>query len=99
MKALSVLKAQSLQISLQPYKAMPKQSKTPEAYSLKVNGAEVKAPNVALTGGGHFPAYTYLNLNGEVKWFAGHFESGTAVEIVDPTSPVDAKLKADKKTK
>lgn len=86
MKNLSILKAGNFAISLQPYKAMPKQDKTPKDYSIKVNGADVKHPQVALTGGGTFPAYTYLNLNGEVKWFAGHFDNGSAVEIVEPQS-------------
>ena len=86
MKQLSILKVGTLAISLQTWKGMPKQSKTPENYSIKVNGAEVKAPQVALTGGGAFPAYTYLQVGNEVKWFSGHFEAGTAVEIIDPAS-------------
>lgn len=90
MKQLSLIKVGTLALSLQPWKGMPKQSKTPEGYTLKVNGKEVKHPEVMLTGGGTFPQYTYLTVNGEVKWFSGHFESGTALEVVEPTSPAAA---------
>lgn len=91
MKQLQNVKSGPFTTSLNPWKAMPKASKTPEGYILKVDGKEIKAPDIAITGGGTFPVYTYLKQGDEVKWFAGSFESGTAVEITTPvaaTTPV-----------
>lgn len=87
-KSLQMVKSGALRTSLNAWKSMPKANKTPKGYTLTVNGAELKDPQVMLTGGGAHPAYTYILLNNEVKWFAGHFESGTAVEVIDPT-PVE----------
>lgn len=90
MKTLQMIKAGNVAISLQDWKGMPKAHKTPEGYKLVVDGKDVVHPEVQLTGGGSFPAYTYLLVNGSVKWFSGQFETGTAVQIVDPTPPAPA---------
>ncbi len=91
MKNLEVVRVEGFVTALNVYKNMPKVANTPSGYTLKVNGTEMKAPEVATTGGGAFPSYTYLLLNGTPRWFAGVFASGTAVEVVDPTpKPVEA---------
>lgn len=90
MKALSLIKSGNFTTSLNSWKAMPKASKTPEGYSLVVDGATVASPNIAITGGGTFPVYTYLSLNGEVTWFAGSFEAGSAVAVIAPIAPIAA---------
>ena len=87
MKQLQMIKVGGFRTSLNSWKGMPKQAKTPEGYTLQVNGKELKSPEVMLTGGGAFPAYTYIQHDGQARWFAGHFDTGTAVEIIDPTTP------------
>lgn len=93
MKTLKMVKAQGFSTALNPWlKGMPKASKTPEGYTLKVDGKEIKTPEVMITGGGSFPTYTYIKQGEEVSWFAGSFEAGTAVEVVTPVvaAPVQA---------
>lgn len=84
MKTLQMVKSGSVAISLQPWKGMPKANKNPEGYTLVVDGKEITKPDVQLTGGGAFPAYTYIQRPEGVFWFSGQFESGTAIQIVDP---------------
>lgn len=98
MKQLSVIKHGPVSLSLNAFKGMPKQSKTPEGYSLKVGGKEIKHPDVQLTGGGAFPQYSYVNLEGQTYWFAGQFAAGTEVEVVAPVetpAAVAAPVKQD----
>lgn len=85
MKALQMIQCGALRTSLSPWKSMPKAHKTPKDYVISVNGADLKGDQVMLTGGGAHPAYTYIQHDGSIKWFAGHFATGTAVEIIDPT--------------
>ena len=84
MSQLKMVKFGALQTSLNPWKAMPKANKAPADYTLKVNGKELKTPEVMLTGGGAHPAYTYINHDGQLFWFAGQFAAGTEVEVVEP---------------
>lgn len=95
MKNLTCIKQGAITLSLQPYKQMPKADKTPTGYTLKVGETELKHPQVMLTGGGVHPAYTYINDTNGIRWFAGHFASGTAVEVIDPTLAVAAAVVAE----
>lgn len=83
---LPVVKVGNIAVSLQTYKQMPKVAKTPEGYTLKVNGKEFKAPDIALTGGGAHPMYTYISWEGKATWFGGHLPSGTEVTIETPAA-------------
>jgi hypothetical protein len=94
MKQLMVVKCGGYETSLNQWPAMPKTDKTPEDYSLVVDGKPVtrKDGAVMVTGGGTFPVYTYIKMGDEVRWFAGRFTAGTEVttELPAPTSVVKA---------
>lgn len=86
---LPVVKTGNTSLSLQTYKQMPKVAKTPEGYTLKVNGQEMRAPQVALTGGGAHPMYTYIFWEGKATWFGAQFPTGTelTIEVPQPAAP------------
>lgn len=99
---LPVVKVGNMAVSLQTYKQMPKVAKTPEGYTLKVNGKDMKAPDIALTGGGAHPMYTYISWEGKATWFGGHLPSGTQVTIEVPKAaeaPAPAAPEAKQKQK
>ena len=96
MKNLLVVKSGAFSTTLNTWKAMPKASVTPKDYSLKVSGVEYSGSKVMITGGGHVPVYTYLEMPEGVRWFAGCFAAGTAIEVVDPTPKAEVKAEAPK---
>jgi hypothetical protein len=77
-------------LRLKSYPIFPKRGNGEADYTVSVDGKTLPASDVRRTGGGKFPVYTYLKLDGKVFYVAADLPKGTKVEIIKDAAPAAA---------
>jgi hypothetical protein len=87
---MKLVKLGDATMTLRSYNVWPKRGNQPDGFTVKVDGKSLPTDDVRKTGGGKFPVYTYLKLDGKIYYFQHDTAKDAELSVVLPAPVVAA---------